>query len=95
MELMRSKGRCFKTLIYRYFGGMKGLLFDFAQKETLNLFWPLMKKKDNLENLKVSSRRDQRASKNVLAQEILRWQLIENNEEGLLSTSTQVGNILR
>jgi hypothetical protein len=64
---------------------------DFAQRRLLNLFWPLMKKKDNLENLKVSSREGTKELReNVLAQEILRWQLIENNEDtkGLLSTST-------
>jgi hypothetical protein len=59
---------------------MKGLLLTLLKRRLLNLFWPLMrKKKDNLD--KSFIKKGPRASKNVLAQEILRWQLIENNED--------------
>jgi AcrR family transcriptional regulator len=92
-----AKGRCFKTLIYRYFGGMKGLLLTLLKRRLLNLFWPLMKKKKTIWKFKSFIKRGPRASENVLAQEILRWQLIENNEDtkGLLSTSTQGWKNLR
>jgi AcrR family transcriptional regulator len=72
-----------KTLIYRYFGGMKGLLLRFAQRG--DFFKSLLEidaKKDSLDNLKnfvTEGTKELRG--NVLTQEILRWQLLENNED--------------
>jgi hypothetical protein len=58
---------------------MKGLLLTFAQRRLfLNLFWPLMRK---TEKFKSFIKKGPKIEKNVLAQEILRWQLIENNED--------------
>lgn len=72
-----------KGLIYRYFGGMKGLLLRFAQKG--DFFRSILKidenidKIENLKNFTLHGTKELR--ENVLAQEILRWQLIENNED--------------
>jgi AcrR family transcriptional regulator len=72
-----------KTLIYRYFGGMKGLLLRFAEKgDFFKSLSVLDKKKDNLENLKGFIKEGTKELReNALTQEILRWQLIENNED--------------
>ncbi|MGO4820662.1 MULTISPECIES: TetR/AcrR family transcriptional regulator [unclassified Flavobacterium] len=72
-----------KTLIYRYFGGMKGLLLTFAQKG--HFFKSLLsidENKDNLDNLRSFIKEGTKELReNSLTQEILRWQLIENNED--------------
>lgn len=72
-----------KALIYRYFGGMKGLLLTFAQKgDFFKSLLTIDEKKDNLENLKSFIKEGTKELReNVLTQEILRWQLIENNED--------------
>src|SRR3970040_460701 len=71
-----------KELIYRYFGGMKGLLLRFAQKgDFFKSFLTIDEKKDNTENLKSFIKEGTKELReNILTQEILRWQLIENNE---------------
>lgn len=72
-----------KTLIYRYFDGMKGLLLTFAQKgDFFKSLLEIDEKKDNIENLKKFIKEGTKELReNVLTQEILRWQLIENNED--------------
>lgn len=72
-----------KSLIYRYFGGMKGLLLLFAQKgDFFKSLSVIDEKKDNLENLKDFIKEGTKELReNTLTQEILRWQLIENNED--------------
>lgn len=72
-----------KTLIYRYFGGMKGLLLSFAQKgDFFKSLLTIDAKKDNLENLKNFVKEGTKELReNVLTQEILRWQLLENNDD--------------
>jgi AcrR family transcriptional regulator len=72
-----------KTLIYRYFGGMKGLLLTFAQKgDFFKSLLDIDEKKNNLENLKsFVTEGTKELRENVLTQEILRWQLLENNED--------------
>ncbi|WP_339920443.1 TetR/AcrR family transcriptional regulator [uncultured Flavobacterium sp.] len=72
-----------KSLIYRYFGGMKGLLLLFAQKgDFFKSLSVIEEKKDNLENLKDFIKEGTKELReNTLTQEILRWQLIENNED--------------
>lgn len=72
-----------KSLIYRYFGGMKGLLLTFAQKgDFFKSLLDIDEKKDSFENLKgFITEGTKELRENVLTQEILRWQLIENNED--------------
>lgn len=72
-----------KSLIYRYFGGMKGLLLRFAQKgDFFKSLSVIDENKDNLENLKGFIKEGTKELReNTLTQEILRWQLIENNED--------------
>lgn len=71
-----------KGLIYRYFGGMKGLLLQFAQKgDFFKSILSIDENMDSIENLKnFTQKGTKELRENVLAQEILRWQLIENNE---------------
>jgi len=71
-----------KELIYRYFGGIKGLLTRFAQKgDFFKSLLTIDENKDRFENLKDFTKEGTKEiRKNVLAQEILRWQLLENNE---------------
>jgi len=71
-----------KELIYRYFGGMKGLLLRFAQKgDFFKSLLSIDATKDPLENLKnFTHQGTKELRENIIAQEILRWQLIENNE---------------
>jgi hypothetical protein len=64
---------------------------DFAQKETFKSVLAIDEKKRQSGKFKSFIKEGTKELReNVLAQEILRWQLIENNEDtkGLLSTST-------
>ena len=71
-----------KGLIYRYFGGMKGLLLEYAKSG--DFFKSLFTIKDGenpIENLKNFTKEGTKELReNIFAQEILRWQLMENNE---------------
>jgi len=71
-----------KELIYRYFGGMKGLLLRFAQKgDFFKSLLSIDENKDRIENLKDFTKKGIKELRtNILAQEVLRWQLLENNE---------------
>lgn len=71
-----------KGLIYRYFGGMKGLLLQFAQKgDFFKSLLTIDENIDSIENLKnFTQKGTKEIRENILAQEILRWQLLENNE---------------
>tara|TARA_R110000868_G_scaffold4211_1_gene26376 strand:+ start:22984 stop:23562 length:579 start_codon:yes stop_codon:yes gene_type:complete len=73
-----------KELIYRYFGGLKGLLLQYAQKG--DFFKSLLvlndKEQSSVEDLKKFTREGTKELReNKLTQEILRWQLLENNSE--------------
>lgn len=71
-----------KELIYRYFGGIKGLLLLFAKKgDFFKSLLAIDQKKDPIENLKTFTKEGTKELReNILAQEILRWQVLENNE---------------
>lgn len=79
-----------KSLIYRYFGGMEGLLLSYAKDGD---FWPVLedallehmhsqKKNGRLSDLAtmiwVEAARELRVRRNT--QEILRWELVEDND---------------
>lgn len=78
-----------KVLIYRYFGGMKGLISAFGQEGN---FWPAMKELaggdiDAFMSLPLAERASQMISnfmhslrKRPITQEILAWEMIEQNE---------------
>ncbi|MFA5297760.1 MAG: TetR/AcrR family transcriptional regulator [Lutibacter sp.] len=88
-----------KGLIYRYFGGLDGLLLQYAQKG--DFFKSLLvldnKEKSSVEDLKKFAKEaTKELRENKLAQEILRWQLLENNKETkelFKYTNTQVEKI--
>jgi len=82
INAIAKKASVSKELIYRYFGGMKGLLLRFAQKgDFFKSLQTIDEKKDSIENLKGFIKEGTKELReNVLTQEILRWQLIENNE---------------
>ena len=72
-----------KELIYRYFGGIKGLLLHYAKQG--DFFKPLTLVNDDdtssTESLKLFYKKSiEELQSNKLTQEILRWQLLENNE---------------
>lgn len=62
---------------------MKGLLLLFAQKgDFFKSFLAIDEKKDNIQNLKNFIKEGTKELReNVLTQEILRWHLMENNED--------------
>lgn len=88
-----------KELIYRYFGGLKGLLLQYAQKG--DFFKSLLvlddKEKSSVEDLKQFAKEGTKELReNKLSQEILRWQLLENNKETkdlFKYTNSQIGKI--
>ncbi|PCE63738.1 TetR/AcrR family transcriptional regulator [Sediminicola luteus] len=72
-----------KELIYRYFGGLKGLLLQYAQKG--DFFKTILdidqEQEGSLDALKIFTQKGTKELReNALSQEILRWQLLENNE---------------
>tara|TARA_R110002050_G_scaffold56512_3_gene127086 strand:+ start:38805 stop:39383 length:579 start_codon:yes stop_codon:yes gene_type:complete len=73
-----------KELIYRYFGGLKGLLLQYAQKGDFFKSLLVLKDKEqsSVEDLqKFTKEGTKELRENKLTQEILRWQLLENNSE--------------
>lgn len=83
INAIAKKAGVSKQLIYRYFGGMKGLLLEYAKNG--DFFRPLLmvKEKDDKIESDLSSFLNtslQELRSHMLTQEILRWQLIENNE---------------
>ena len=73
-----------KELIYRYFGGLKGLLLKYAQNgDFFKTILDIEKSDDvSLKDLdKFTLQATKELRENVLSQEILRWQLIENSED--------------
>jgi AcrR family transcriptional regulator len=84
INAIAKKAGVSKELIYRYFGGIKGLLLKYAQ--TGDFFKPILilddKEHSSVEDLKQFAREGTKELReNKLAQEILRWQLLENNKE--------------
>jgi len=71
-----------KGLIYRYFDGIKGLLLRYAKSgDFFKSLLTIDDTKSGVENLKNFTKEGTKELReNLLAQEILRWQLIENNE---------------
>ena len=90
-----------KELIYRYFGGLKGLLLKYAQKG--DFFKSLLvldnKKQSSVEDLKKFTKEGTKELReNKLTQEILRWQLLENNsdtKELFKFTNSQISEIFK
>lgn len=84
INAIAKKASVSKELIYRYFGGLKGLLLKYAQKgDFLNsLFLIDTNQKSSVANLKRFAKESTKELReNKLTQEILRWQLLENNED--------------
>lgn len=88
-----------KELIYRYYGGLKGLLLAYAQKGD---FLQSLLAVEDTENMSIGDIKDfakqatQELRDNKLTQEILRWQLLENNEatkELFKFSNSQIGKI--
>lgn len=83
INAIAKKAGVSKELIYRYYGGLKGLLLELAQKG--DFFKTILALKDknlaSVEELKEFAKTGtQEFRENKLTQEILRWQLLENNE---------------
>lgn len=84
INAIAKKADVSKQLIYRYFGGLKGLLLKYAQ--TGDFFEPLFileqKERSSVADLKQFVKEGTKELReNKAAQEILRWQLLENNPE--------------
>ncbi|KAB1154281.1 MULTISPECIES: TetR/AcrR family transcriptional regulator [Tenacibaculum] len=84
INAIAKKAGVSKELIYRYYGGLKGLLLNYAKSG--DFFKPLHlvddKEKSSVEDLKRFTKEGTKELRNnKITQEILRWQLIENKEE--------------
>ena len=100
INAIAKKAGVSKELIYRYFGGMKGLLLHFAQKgDFFKSILTIDETINGIENLKnFTQKGTKEIRENVIAQEILRWQLIENNEntkELFKFVNTQIGKTFK
>ncbi len=88
-----------KELIYRYYGGLKGLLLHFAQKGDFfkSLLFINQKSSSSVSDLQHFAKEGTKELReNKLTQEILRWQLLENNEDTkdlFKFTNSQIGKI--
>ncbi|RXJ50202.1 TetR/AcrR family transcriptional regulator [Gelidibacter gilvus] len=83
INAIAKKAGVSKELIYRYFGGMQGLLLQLAKKGDFFKSMLALHDKDlaTVEDLKEFAKAGtQELRENKLTQEILRWQLLENNE---------------
>ncbi|WP_299391135.1 TetR/AcrR family transcriptional regulator [uncultured Gelidibacter sp.] len=83
INAIAKKAGVSKELIYRYYGGLEGLLLHLAKKG--DFFKSMLSLQDreinSTEDLKDFAKAGtQELRKNKLTQEILRWQLLENNE---------------
>lgn len=84
INAIAKKAGVSKELIYRYYGGLKGLLLHYAKSG--DFFKSLMVVEDNekstVNDLKEFTKQGTKELRdNKIAQEILRWQLLENKEE--------------
>ena len=83
INAIAKKAGVSKELIYRYYGGLQGLLLHLAKKGD---FFKSMLALQNSDLATVEDIKDfakagtQELRENKLTQEILRWQLLENNE---------------
>jgi len=100
INAIAKKAGVSKELIYRYFGGMKGLLLQLAKKG--DFFKSIVDYDSNdtsKEYLKhITAQGTKELRENVLAQELLRWPLIENNEntkELFKFTNAEVGGVFQ
>ena len=83
INAIAKKAGVSKELIYRYFGGLQGLLLQLAKKGDFFRSMLALHDKDlaTVEDLKEFAKSGtQELRENKLTQEILRWQLLENNE---------------
>lgn len=83
INAIAKKAGVSKELIYRYYGGLQGLLLHLAKKG--DFFKSMLALKNNdlatIEDIKDFAKTGtQELRENKLTQEILRWQLLENNE---------------
>ncbi len=83
INAIAKKAGVSKELIYRYFGGLQGLLLQLAKKG--DFFKSMLSLQDRdletVEDLKEFAKAGTKELReNKLTQEILRWQLLENNE---------------
>jgi hypothetical protein len=83
INAIAKKAGVSKELIYRYFGGLQGLLLHLAKKG--DFFKSMLSIVDNdvesIDDLKEFAKAGTKELReNKLTQEILRWQLLENNE---------------
>lgn len=83
INAIAKKAGVSKELIYRYFGGLQGLLLQLAKRG--DFFKSLLSlQNNNLDTIESAKDFAKAGTKelreNKLTQEILRWQLLENNE---------------
>lgn len=84
INAIAKKAGVSKELIYRYYGGLKGLLLHFAKSGDFFQSFSVVEdsEESTIEDLKRFSKEGTKELRsNKIAQEILRWQLIENREE--------------
>lgn len=84
INAIAKKAGVSKELIYRYYGGLKGLLLHYAKSG--DFFKPIHvledKEKSSIDDLKRFTKEGTKELRdNKITQEILRWQLLENKEE--------------
>ena len=83
INAIAKKAGVSKELIYRYFGGLQGLLLQIAKNGDFFKSMLLLQNRDleTVEDLKEFTKAGTKELReNKLMQEILRWQLLENNE---------------
>ncbi len=83
INAIAKKAGVSKELIYRYFGGLQGLLLQLAKKGDFFKSMLALQDRDleTVEDLKEFAKAGTKELReNKLTQEILRWQLLENNE---------------
>ncbi|AUC85310.1 TetR/AcrR family transcriptional regulator [Polaribacter sp. ALD11] len=83
INAIAKKAGVSKELIYRYFGGLQGLLLQLAKKGDFFKSMLSLQNKDleTVEGVKEFAKAGTKELReNKLTQEILRWQLLENNE---------------
>jgi len=83
INAIAKKAGVSKELIYRYFGGLQGLLLQLAKKGDFFKSLLMLQNEDleTVESVKEFAKAGTKELReNKLTQEILRWQLLENND---------------
>ncbi len=83
INAIAKEAGCNKVLIYRYFGGLEGLFHTFAQK--MSLLSPPTEIKPtesslSQNTLSIFTNQIESLKNNTLLKEIMKWELIEQNE---------------